>query len=101
MRIRALITALGLNAHSGRRWFGANGRRDHAGALLAGNAHWHLACRLRIVLHRRLRPSEDIGLSRAAGTEAALHWPLSYLTAFLVPALVFTVAMESFSPSGA
>ena len=96
MHIRSLVTALGLNAVPAAGWFVGEWS---AGTMLV--LYWletligTLLVGLRIVLHRRLRPSQghwnyhapshgDPPKSSSGGS--------TYLTAFLVPALVFTAA---------
>ena len=96
MRIRALITALGLNAVPAAGWFLGDWS---AGTTLV--IYWletligTLLVGMRIVLHRRIRPSQGHWAYQAPhGPEP--HKTISsrstYLTFFLVPALVFTLA---------
>src|SRR5439155_18890454 len=70
-------------------------RGHHASALLAGNAHWHIAPRLPDH-HPSPHPTQQrtLGLSRAARPGNA-DWQRSFhlsYGAFLVPAVAFTVA---------
>lgn len=95
MNIRAFLTALGLNAIPATGWFLGEWS---AGTMLV--LYWletligTLLVAVRIVLHRRLRPSlghcayeAPKGAERQAGSHGS-----TYLTAFLLPALVFTFA---------
>ncbi len=96
MRIRALITALGLNAIPAAGWFVGEWS---AGTMLV--LYWletligTVLIGARIVLHRRVRPSQGHWDYQAPpqehGSRTSSHRS-SYLTAFLVPALVFTFA---------
>lgn len=96
MRIRALITALGLNAVPAAGWFLGDWS---AGTTLV--VFWletligTLLVAGRIVLHRRLRPSQGHWYYEAPKAHAPQPTGTSgstYFTAFLVPALVFTLA---------
>ena len=95
MHIRAFVTALGLNAIPAAGWFLGEWS---AGTMLV--LYWletligTLLVAVRIVLHRRFRPTQGHWVYEAPkGTErqAGSHGS-TYLTAFLVPALVFTFA---------
>jgi hypothetical protein len=97
MRVRSILTALGLNAIPAAGWFFAEWSAATTlvvywletliGSLLVG---------LRILLHRRVRPSQGHWIYEAPKSHEhkpqASHRSSSYLTAFLVPALVFTLA---------
>lgn len=94
MRARALLTSLGLNAIPAIGWFVGEWS---AGTMLV--LYWAetllgtLLVGLRIVLHRRARPSKghfDYQAPQAHGRQSGKG--SSYLLAFLVPALVFTSA---------
>ena len=95
MRIRALVTALGLNAIPAAGWFLGEWS---AGTMLV--LYWletligTLLVAVRIMLHRRIVPTQGHwayeapkGAERQAGSQGS-----TYLTAFLLPALVFTFA---------
>jgi hypothetical protein len=95
MRIRSFITALGLNAIPAAGWFVGEWS---AGTMLV--LYWletligTLLVAVRIVLHRRLVPAQGHwayeapkGAERQAGSHGS-----TYLTAFLLPALIFTFA---------
>jgi hypothetical protein len=95
MRLRSLITALGLNAVPAAGWFVGEWS---AGTMLV--LYWletligTLLVAVRILLHRRLVPAQGHWAYEAPkGTEhqAGSHGS-TYLTAFLLPALVFTAA---------
>ncbi len=92
MRIRSLLTALGLNAIPAAGWF--------LGEWSAGTTlvlYWFetllgtLIVAARIVVHRRVHPCQGHQDYQAPNTEVT-PGRSSYLTAFLVPALVFTLA---------
>ena len=92
--MRSLITALGLNAIPAAGWFLGEWS---AGTMLV--LYWletligTLLVGIRIVLHRRLRPSKGHWNYQAPdGQQRQTTKPSSYLSAFLVPALVFTFA---------
>jgi hypothetical protein len=95
MNIRALLTALGLNAIPALGWFVGEWS---AGTMLV--LYWletligSLLVAVRIMLHRRVRPSQGHWAYEAPkATEGQTASRSStYLTAFLVPALVFTLA---------
>ena len=95
MHLRGLLTALGLNADPALGWFVGEWS---AGTMLV--LYWletligTLLVAVRILLHRRIRPSRGHWAYEAPkGTEGnAGRRGSTYLTAFLVPALVFTVA---------
>jgi hypothetical protein len=95
MNIRSAITALGLNAIPAVGWFVGEWS---AGTMLV--LYWletligTLLVAIRIVLHRRIRPSSGHWKYQAPpqGEGAATSKRSSYLSAFLVPALVFTFA---------
>jgi hypothetical protein len=94
MRVRSLLTALGINAVPAIGWF--------AGDWTAGTTltlFWvetlvtSLLVAARIVIHRHLHPSKghtDYQAPLTAGTTVRSH--SSYLSAFLVPALGFALA---------
>lgn len=95
MRLRSIITALGLNAVPAIGWFAGEWS---AGTMLV--LYWletligTLLVAVRILLHRRVRPSQGHwayeapkGAERQAGSHGS-----TYLTAFLLPALIFTFA---------
>jgi Family of unknown function (DUF6498) len=95
MRVRSIITALGLNAVPAVGWFAGEWS---AGTMLV--LYWletligTLLVALRIVLHRRIMPAQGHwayeapkGAERQTGSHGS-----TYLTAFLLPALVFTFA---------
>ncbi len=92
MRIRALLTALGLNAIPAAGWFLGDWS---AGTTLV--LYWcetlfgTLLVALRILIHRRLRPSQGHWSYQAPQTDDK-PGRNSYLFNFLVPALVFTLA---------
>lgn len=96
MRVRALVTALGINAIPAAGWFFADWSAATTlvvywletliGTLLVG---------VRILLHRRIRPSQghwDYQAPPGHETTKTSRGPSTYLTSFLVPALVFTFA---------
>ena len=95
MRLRAFLTALGLNAVPAAGWFLGEWS---AGTMLV--LYWletligTLLVAVRIMLHRRFVPAQGHwayeapkGAERQAGSHGG-----TYLTAFLLPALVFTFA---------
>ena len=92
MRLRSILTALGLNAIPAAGWFIGDWS---AGTTLV--LYWFetllgtLLVAARILIHRRLRPSKGHWNYQAPQTEGA-PGRSSYLSAFLVPALVFTLA---------
>ena len=92
MRVRSLLTALGLNAVPAAGWFLGDWS---AGTTLV--LYWFetllgtLLVAARILLHRRLRPSKGHSNYQAPQTNET-PGRSSYLSAFLVPALVFTMA---------
>jgi hypothetical protein len=99
MNIRCFLTALGLNAIPAAGWFVGEWS---AGTMLV--LYWletligTLLVAIRIVLHRRVRPTQGHWVYEAPkGTErqAGSHGS-TYLVAFLVPALVFTFAHAFF-----
>jgi hypothetical protein len=94
MRVRSLITALGLNAVPAAGWFLGDWSvgttlvlywlETLIGTVLVG---------LRIILHRRLLPSKGHWNYQAPqGQAPQTSGRSTYLSAFLVPALVFTFA---------
>lgn len=95
--MRSLITALGLNAVPAAGWFFGEWS---AGTMLV--LYWletligTLLVAIRIVIHRRLRPSKGHWNYQAPEGQQQQPKPTSnrstYLSAFLVPALVFTFA---------
>jgi hypothetical protein len=94
MNFRALITALGLNAIPALGWFFGEWS---AGTMLV--LYWletligTLLVGIRILLHRRFRPSKGHWNYQAPqGEEQHTTGRSTYLSAFLVPALVFTFA---------
>jgi hypothetical protein len=94
MRLRPLITALGLNAVPAAGWFLGDWS---AGTMLV--LYWletlisTLLLGSRIVLHRRFLPSKGHWDYQAPqGQEQQTSRRTTYLSAFLVPALVFTFA---------
>ena len=94
MRLRSLLTALGLNAVPALGWFVGEWS---AGTMLV--LYWletligTLLLAARIILHRRIRPSKGHWDYHAPQTQAPqANNRSSYLAAFLVPALVFTFA---------
>ena len=97
MRVRALITALGINAIPAAGWFFAEWS---AGTTLV--VYWletligSLLVGIRILLHRRVRPSQghwNYQAPKSHGQKtSASHGSSTYLSAFLGPALVFTIA---------
>jgi Family of unknown function (DUF6498) len=95
MRIRALITALGLNAVPAAGWFIGDWS---AGTMLV--LYWletligSLLVGGRIILHRRFVPSQGHWNYQApqGRTPQARSGRSTYLSAFLVPALIFTFA---------
>ena len=95
MHIRAFLTALGLNAVPAAGWF--VGEWSAATMLVL---YWletligTLLVAVRIALHRRVVPAQGhwaYEAPKGAEGQAASHGS-TYLTAFLVPALVFTAA---------
>jgi hypothetical protein len=92
MRIRSLLTALGLNAIPAAGWFLGDWS---AGTTLV--LYWcetlfgTLLVAIRILVHRGLRPSEGHWSYQAPQTDGK-PGRNSYLFNFLVPALVFTLA---------
>lgn len=101
MRVRSLLTALGLNAIPAAGWFFGDWS---AGTTLI--LYWFetllgtLLVAARILLHRRLRPSKGHSNYQAPQTKGTPGQG-SYLSAFLVPALVFTWPTESSSAPSA
>lgn len=95
MSFRSVITALGLNAVPAAGWFLGEWS---AGTMLV--LYWletligTLLVGVRIVIHRRLRPSNGHWNYQAPpqGEGTQTSGRSSYLSAFLVPALVFTFA---------
>src|SRR6266513_3014634 len=94
MQLRSLLTALGLNAVPALGWFVGEWS---AGTMLV--LYWietligTLLLAVRIILHRRIRPSKGHWDYRAPqGQAPQKRENSSYLSAFLVPALVFTFA---------
>ena len=94
MRLGPLLTALGLNAVPAFGWFVADWS---AGTILV--LYWletligTLFVAARIIIHRRIRPSKGHWDYQAPQTQTPQsNSRSSYLAAFLVPALVFTVA---------
>ena len=97
MRLRPLFTALGINAIPAAGWFFAEWS---AGTTLV--VYWletligSLLVGMRILLHRRIRPSQghwDYQAPKGHETRTTHSSGSStYLTSFLVPALVFTFA---------
>ena len=94
MSLSSLLTALGLNAVPAAGWFIGNWS---AGTILV--LYWletligTLLVAARIILHRRVRPSKGHWDYQAPQTqEPQGNSRCSYLVAFLVPALVFTLA---------
>ena len=94
MSLRSLLTALGLNAVPALGWFVGEWS---AGTMLV--LYWletligTLLLAVRIILHRRIRPSKGHWDYQAPQTQAPQgNSRSSYLAAFLVPALVFTFA---------
>jgi hypothetical protein len=94
MTFRSLITALGLNAIPALGWFVGEWS---AGTMLV--LYWletligTLLVAFRIILHRRLQPSKGHWDYQAPlGQQAQTSRRSSYLSAFLVPALIFTFA---------
>ena len=95
MRIRGFLTALGLNAIPAAGWFVG---QWSAGTMLV--IYWletligTLLVAVRIVLHRRVVPAQGhwaYEAPKGAEGQAGSHGS-TYLTAFLVPSLVFTAA---------
>src|ERR1035437_10921113 len=95
MNFSSLLTALGLNAVPAFGWFVGNWS---AGTILV--LYWletligTLFVAGRIILHRRIRPSKghwDYQAPQTQGQQQGTNRS-SYLVAFLVPTLVFTVA---------
>lgn len=94
MRARPFITALGLNAIPALGWFVGDWS---AGTTLV--LYWletllgTLLVGVRILVHRQVRPSCGHWDYQAPQTQAQRNGrPGSYLPAFLVPALIFTLA---------
>src|SRR3979490_795627 len=94
MRLRPLLTAIGLNAVPALGWFVGDWS---AGTTLV--IYWletligTLLVAGRIILHRRIRPSKGHWNYHAPEAQAPQTRENStYLSAFFVPALVFTVA---------
>ena len=94
MRFRPLLTALGLNAIPALGWFVGDWS---AGTTLV--LYWletligTLLLAARIILHRRIRPSKGHWNYQAPqGQAPQTSGRSTYLSAFLVPALVFTFA---------
>jgi len=96
MAFRSFLTALGLNAIPAAGWFFGEWS---AGTMLV--LYWletligTLLVAIRIVLHRRLRPSKghwDYQAPEGQQQQQKTSGRSSYLAAFLVPALVFTFA---------
>ena len=93
MRVRPFLTALGLNAVPALGWFIADWS---VGTTLV--LYWletllgTLLVAIRIILHRRLRPSQGHCDYQAPNQTASAGNRSTYLSAFLVPALVFTCA---------
>ena len=94
MSLRPLLTALGLNAVPALGWFVGEWS---AGTMLV--LYWletligTLLLAVRIIIHRRIRPSKGHWDYQAPQTQAPQgNSRSSYLAAFLVPALVFTFA---------
>ena len=94
MRFRPLLTALGLNTVPALGWFVGDWS---AGTMLV--LYWletligTLLLAARIILHRRVRPSKGHWNYHAPEGQAPQTSNRStYLSAFLVPALVFTFA---------
>jgi hypothetical protein len=92
--MRSFLTALGLNAIPALGWFAGEWS---AGTMLV--LYWletliaTLLVGIRIVLHRRLVPSKGHwNYEPPQGQGNRTSKPSTYLTAFLVPALVFTFA---------
>src|ERR1700709_2851657 len=92
MRLRSILTALGLNAIPAAGWFLGDWS---AGTTLV--LYWFetllgtIFVAARILVNRRLRPSKGHWNYQAPQTEAT-PGRSSYLSAFLGPALVFTLA---------
>ncbi|MEO7723175.1 MAG: DUF6498-containing protein [Chthoniobacterales bacterium] len=92
MRIRSLLTALGLNAIPAAGWF-----LGHWSAGTTLLLYWFetllgtLLVAARIVVHQRVHPSQGHVDYRAPNVEVT-PGRSSYLAAFLGPALVFTLA---------
>src|SRR5947209_7450062 len=97
MSLTSLLTALGLNAIPAFGWFVADWS---AGTILV--LYWletligTMFVALRIVLHRHVRPSKGHWDYRAPQTQGTQNnnggGRATYLLAFLVPTLVFTMA---------
>jgi hypothetical protein len=94
MNLRSLLTALGLNAVPALGWFVGEWS---AGTMLV--LYWletligTLLLAVRIIIHRRIRPSKGHWDYHAPQTQTPQgNSRSSYLVAFLVPALVFTFA---------
>lgn len=94
MQVRALLTALGLNAIPALGWF--IGEWSAGTTLLLYWLETLVGTGLvaaRIVIHRRLRPSKGHWDYRAPqGQQQSSNQRSTYLIAFLVPALLFTLA---------
>ena len=94
-RLRSLLTAIGLNAVPAFGWFVADWS---AGTILV--LYWMeklintLFVAVRILIHRRIRPTKGHRDYQAPQTQASQNkgGRSTYLAAFLVPTLVFTVA---------
>jgi hypothetical protein len=96
MHLRAFLTALGINAIPAAGWFVGEWS---AGTMLV--LYWletligTLLVALRIMLHRRRVPSQghwNYEAPKGAERQAGSYRGATYLTAFLIPALVFTIA---------
>src|SRR4051794_33501386 len=94
MRVRSVVTALGLNAVPALGWFFGDWS---AGTTLV--LYWletligTLLVAIRILVHRRLRPSKGHwGYRAPQGQQANSSNRSTYLSAFMVPAVVFTIA---------
>ncbi|HVF72762.1 MAG TPA: DUF6498-containing protein [Chthoniobacterales bacterium] len=96
MAIRSFLTALGLNAVPAAGWFVGEWS---AGTMLV--LYWletligTFLVALRIVLHRRRVPAQghfNYEAPKGAENQAGSYRGATYLTAFLMPALVFTIA---------
>lgn len=94
MNLSSLLIALGLNAVPAAGWFAGHWS---AGTILL--LYWletligTLFVAVRIIIHRRIHPTKGHWDYQAPQTQAAQgNSRSSYLVAFLVPALVFTLA---------